>query len=111
MIKALSSLLLAATLCSCVAESYQHVPTPPQNVEISSPTVTRIYLLRMPGVLGRYRAVRASEYEHEIGRIGRDRYLCWERPAGRSLVVVTYESGEIDYPDRESMIDVKGDAG
>jgi hypothetical protein len=104
-------LTLAAALCACRAESYQRVPAPPQDVEVPAQNMTRIYIVRMPQALGRYRAVRASENDREIGRIGRDCYLCWERPAGRSLVILTYESGELEEADRQTMIDVKGEPG
>src|SRR5262245_49905536 len=82
---------LALDLSSCAAESFQKVPFPAQSSEVSSPSVSRIYLLRLPQARGTIRGLRAKEDEREIGRIGSDSYLCWERKPGRTLVVLTYE--------------------
>jgi hypothetical protein len=105
------TLSLAVTLASCAAESYQRVPSPSQSVEVTSPAVSRIYLLRMPQAKGLIRGLTAKENDRDIGRIGRNNYLCWERPPGRSLVVITYEGSGFGKDDRESMIDVEAEAG
>ena len=102
-------LLLAFGACS--APSSQFVPMPSQSVEVSSPAVSRIYVMRMPQVKGAFRDLRVKENEHEIGSIGSQSYVCWERPPGRSLVVVTYEGTMFEKDDRESMIDVQAEAG
>jgi len=106
---ALLPILLAFGACS--APSSQFVPMPSQDVEVSSPAVSRIYVLRMPQVQGAFRDLRVKENEHEIGNIGGQSYVCWERPPGRSLVVVTYEGTVFEKDDRESMIDVQAEAG
>src|SRR6185369_787116 len=106
---ALLPILLAFGACS--APSSQFVPMPSQDVEVSSPAVSRIYVLRMPQVKGAFRDLRVKENEHEIGNIGGQSYVCWERPPGRSLVVVTYEGTVFEKDDRESMIDVQAEAG
>ncbi len=104
-------LSLAALLASCTADSYQRVPMPSQSVEISSPSVSRIYVIRMPVVQGKLRAMQIHEDEREIGRIGSDSYVCWERPPGRTLVVVTHESTIFSKDDQQTMIDVQAEAG
>jgi hypothetical protein len=108
---ALLSFFFAAALCACASESYQRPPVPSQSVEVTSPDVCRIYILRMPSVKGLIRGLRASENDHEVGRIGRDKYLCWERKPGRSVVVLTYSGTAFASQDRESMIDVEGAPG
>jgi hypothetical protein len=105
----LPSLFLA--LAACSAPSSQFVPMPSQAVEVSSPAVCRIYVMRMPQAKGTFRDLRVKENEHEIGNIGSQSYVCWERPPGRSLVVVTYEGTVFEKDDRESMIDVQAEAG
>jgi hypothetical protein len=108
---ALLALLAAAGLAACAASSYQKVPVPSQKIEVSSGNVSRIYVMRLPQAKGLFRALRVKEDEHEIGRIGSDSYICWERDPGRSLVVVTYEGTALAKDDRESMIDVQAEAG
>src|SRR5215471_4523833 len=108
-------LLLASAglsaVAACSAPSSQLVPMPSQAVEVSSPTVSRIYVMRMPQVKGAFRDLRVKENEHEIGSIGSQSYVCWERAPGRSLVVVTYEGTAFSKDDRECMIDVQAEAG
>ncbi len=105
------ALIGATGLTACAASSYQKVPVPSQSVEVSSPSVSRIYVIRLPQAKGLFRALRVKEDEHEIGQIGSDKYICWERDPGRSLVVVTYEGTALAKDDRESMIDVQAEAG
>lgn len=102
---------LALSLAACSAPSSQFVPMPSQDVEVSSPSVSRIYVMRMPQVKGAFRDLRVKENEREIGTVGSQSYVCWERPPGRSLVVVTYEGTAFEKDDRESMIDVQAEAG
>ncbi len=107
----IQSLLLVAVFCACASDSYQRVPLPSQSVELSSPSMCRIYVLRMPQVKGAIRALRVEEDEREIGRIGSDSYVCWERTPGRSLVVLTYEGTAFSKDYKQSMIDVQAQAG
>ncbi len=112
---AFPALLLAFAAClavaACTGPSSQFVPMPSQDVEVSSPAVSRIYVMRMPQVKGTFRDLRVKENERDIGSIGSQSYVCWERPPGRSLVVVTYEGTMFEKDDRESMIDVQAEAG
>ena len=85
-----------ATLCAaCAASSYQRIPVPRQDVEVTSPAVSRLYVLRLPEAKGYYRNVGVDEDMTEIGRIGNDEYLCWERPPGRTLLTLTIEPVEL----------------
>ena len=82
-------------LASCAAGTYQRAPIPPQDVEVSSSSVSRIYLLRMREAKGFYRSVRVEDNEREIGRIGNDSFLCWERPPARALLTLEVEPVEL----------------
>jgi hypothetical protein len=109
--RTLTALLAATLFTACAADSYQRAPMPPQDVEISSPTVARIYVLRMPQHLGTLRTVAVRDNDMEIGRIARSDYLCWERAPGRSLVTLTYEGKEIDGGGNQGLIDLQCEAG
>ena len=104
--------LLVLALSSCAAGSQQRVPVPPQDVEVSSSSVSRIYLLRMPEAKGFYRSVRVEDNEREIGRIGNDNFLCWERPPARTLLTLEVESVELaGKKPTELFVDVACEAG
>ena len=107
----LIALFTAAFSIACAADSYQRVPAPAQDVEVTSPAVARIYILRMPQHLGRIRSVSVRDDELEIGRVARNDYLCWERAPGRSLVTLTYEGAEIDGGGKQGLIDLQCAAG
>jgi|SoiMethySBSTD1v2_1073268.scaffolds.fasta_scaffold1706237_2 hypothetical protein len=110
-LRALFAPFALGALAACSASSYQKVPVPSQAVEVSSPSVSRVYVMRLPQAKGLFRALRVTEDQHEIGQIGSESYICWEREPGRSLVVVTYEGTALAKDDRESMIDVQAEAG
>lgn len=92
--RAFAAVLLLA-LASCAAGTYQRAAIPPQDVEVSSSSVSRIYLLRMGEAKGYYRTVRVEDGDHEIGRIGNEHFLCWERTPGRTLVTLEIEPVEL----------------
>lgn len=85
---------LALALAACAASTYQSVPIPRQDVAVS-PSASRIYLLRTPGAKGFYRSVRVEDDDKEIGRIGNDHFLCWERPPMRTLLTLEIEPVEL----------------
>jgi hypothetical protein len=107
----LTSLLLLA-LGSCTATTYQKAPVPPQNVEISSNSVSRIYVLRTGSAKGYYRSVDVKQSEGEIGRIGNDHYLCWERPPTHTLLTLAVQPVElVGYEAKELYVDLNPEAG
>jgi hypothetical protein len=93
--KSLFALVLLLLLAGCRAGTYQRVPVPPQDVQISSSSVSRIYLLRMPEAKGYYRSVTVTDNSKEVGRIGNDSYLCWERSPERTLLALEVEPVEM----------------
>lgn len=92
--KKLLAACLALALAACAAQTYQSVPVPPQDVAVA-PNVSRIYLLRTPGAKGFYRSVRVEDDDKEVGRIGNDHFLCWERPPMRTLLTLVVEPVEL----------------
>jgi len=107
----LTALFAAALLSACAADSFQRAPMPSQEVEITSPSVARVYLLRMPQHLGTLRTVSVRDNDTEIGRIARSDYLCWERAPGRSVVTLTYEGADVDGGGNQGLIDLQVEAG
>lgn len=97
-------------LSACAADSYQRLQAPRLDVEVGSPDVARIYVLRMPQMRGAVRGVRIVENDREVGRIGKDSYLCWERKPGSSLLQVVYEGPILD-GESQSIVDLTCDAG
>lgn len=109
-----AALLCALTALSsaCAADSYQRVPFPRQDVEVSSSSVSRIYVLRPGEAKGFHRYVLVEEDTHEIGRVANDGYLCWERGPGRFLLTLTIEPVELaDGKPQQLFVDVKCEAG
>ena len=103
---------LTAVSAACAADSYQRVPIPRQDVEVSSSSVGRIYVLRVGETKGFHRYVLVEEDTHEIGKVGNDGYLCWERPPGRFLLTLTCEPVELaDGRPQQLFVDVKCEPG
>lgn len=98
-------------LAACAARTYQRVPVPSQDVEVSSSSVSRIYLLRMREAKGFYRSARVEDNGREIGRIGNDGFLCWEREPGRALLAVEVEPVDGVGKPVEALADVQCEPG
>ena len=110
-----SALWLALVLCAgaaaCSATSEQRVPLPSQDVELTRPELCRIYVFRSPQVMGTVRTLRVFDADTEIGCLAGDEYLCWERPAGRTLLRAVYEGPRIDRGEQEDVYDFTAVAG
>ena len=107
--KLLIALLLAA-VSSCAAGSYQRFPMPNAEAPVAQ-NATRIFVLRLPSAKGYYRAVHISDDETEIGKLGGDSYICWERAPGASLLTLTVDRVD-GLDDSVSLhVDAGGEAG
>ncbi|MFN0244172.1 MAG: hypothetical protein ACKVWV_14880 [Planctomycetota bacterium] len=84
--------LFASLAAGCAASSNQVVPFPPQDVALTRPDHTRIYFVRHDNAPLQKRALRVLEGDTEIGKLTAGTYLCWERPAGRTIARVFYEA-------------------
>ena len=79
---------------------------------MSSSSVSRIYVLRAGEAKGFHRYVLVEEDTHEIGKVGNDGYLCWERPPGPFLLTITVEPVELgDDKPHQLFVNVKCEAG
>jgi len=104
-------LVVAALAAACASGSKQLVDLPSQEVELTRPDLCRIYVLRSSQLMGAVRTMRVFDQDQEIGTLGTDEYLCWERPAGRTLVRALYEGPEIDRGDQDDLYDLQAEAG
>lgn len=107
-----SFLLLLALLAvpACRSGSFQSAPLPPQDVAVSD-GLTRIYVARDSQARGKVRAIRVSDGEREIGVIGSDEYLCWDRLPGRTLLSFIYEGPAIDGGNLEGLLSLEAERG
>lgn len=105
-IAALVSILALAATTACRTRSYQRIPMPNQEIEISDLSRARIYLMRPKQVYGESASVHVWEAhtgDVHVGEIGAGAYLCWERLPGRSLL-----HAENRQPDRATEHIVEG---
>jgi hypothetical protein len=107
----LALLACAALAAACAASSKQLVPMPPQDVELSHPELCRVYVFRSSQVMGSPRTLQVFDGETEIGKLAGDEYLCWERPAGRSLQRVYYDGPRLTAGEREQLLDLQAAPG
>lgn len=105
------ALLLCAALAACAAGSAQRVPLPAQDVELTRPELCRIYVFRSAQLMGRVRTLRVYDQDLEIGTLAGDEYLCWERPAGRTLIRAVYDGPKVDRGQQEDLYDFTAQAG
>jgi len=104
--------LLSAALCfSCAAESYQKVPRPDLSLDVSAPSVARVYVVRDGQVRGKIRSIRVHDGQKEIGTIAPGDFLCWERQPGRSVMKLVYVGPVIDGGEQETLLDLPLSAG
>jgi hypothetical protein len=109
--KAAIACFLLGLLTACAGSSYQKVPYPAQDVPVSRPDLSRIYLLRESSVRGVLQSIRVLDGDTEIGEIKSDDYLCWERPAGRSLVKLYYQGSSVWMGETEGLLDLRTEPG
>jgi hypothetical protein len=87
-------LLAALGLGACATPSVQNVPMPDQSKGIQDERMSRVYFLRPGQTYGKVAPVMVFDGETKIGKVGTGSFLCWERPAGRSLVRAVYKPVE-----------------
>jgi hypothetical protein len=105
---AIVSLLLSA---SCRAPAEQRVPFPAQDVTVTHNDVTRIYFMRGGYVGAQRKEIVVLDAEQEIGTLLPGTYLCWERPAGRTLGQAFYKSADPLRGNLEGIADLDCAAG
>ena len=107
-ILALALFLLPA---ACKMPSEQRVPLPDQSLTVSRSDWTRIYFVRDDDTVVQNLPVRVTDQETEIGKLTEDTYLCWERPAGRTLGRVWYDAIDPSRGKLEGIVDLNCSAG
>lgn len=110
-ILALLVALLVALGVACASESYQKVPRPDLSVDVPGPGLVRVYVVRDDQVRGSVRSIDVYEDQEQIGSLGLDDYLCWERLPGRTLVKFVYNGPAIDGGKHEGLLDLPLAAG
>ena len=110
--KPLLACFLAAALTACAATpSHQLVPQPIADAAPVPKHATRVYVARSAQVRGTLRPVQVIEDEVEIGVLGHNGYLCWERPAGNRVLRLIFHGRKIDSGDVETVVASDGAAG
>src|SRR5262245_23827971 len=106
-----AALAAALFLDACRAGSYQTRPLPSQSVEVSRPDVARVYMMREGQLRGKIRDVRVEDADQDIGILDQGEFLCWERPPGRTLLTVVFESGVMEGGGHEALFSLDAEPG
>ncbi len=79
--KACVPVILALVLIAgCSTSSFQIVPMPDTTVPNTNPEMTRVYVIRGGAIFSENRKLFVADGDTIIGALGRDSYLCWDRP-------------------------------
>ncbi len=95
----------------CGATSSQRVPFPAQDVTVTRSDLTRIYFLREEREGVQRNAIVVSDEDREIGDLTSGTYLCWERPAGRTVGRAFYKAFDPGRGKVEGIADLNCHAG
>jgi hypothetical protein len=99
-----------AGLAACAGPSKQNVP-PPDESSAVAPDATRVYVGRRSQTTGSWRNVRVFDNEREIGVLGEDGYLVWDRPARRGVARFVFEGLGFDQDAVEGMCELPAEPG
>lgn len=102
--------LAAVLTLSCAATTFQEVPTPdPDTGPVED--MCRIYAARSAQMTGRVRTVKVVVNDQVIGELGEAGYLCWDLPAGRTVVQALFQGSVIDGRPVEAVFGFDGEGG
>jgi hypothetical protein len=102
--------LLAGVALSCAATTYQTIPTPDPAAGPAG-DMCRIYAARSTQMMGRARSVEIIVNDQTVGRLGEAGYLCWDLPAGRTVVQALFHGSAIDGKPVEAVFGFDGEGG
>ena len=105
-----SAACLLALVSACASSSWQSVPQPALEAPIAADTC-RVVLVREGKLIGRVREVRVYDSEVQIGALGENHYLCWDRPAARGMGRLVFSGYELDGGPVENVFDLPREAG
>ena len=92
--KASVLIILALVLfAGCSTSSLQIVPMPDVGEKLSDPQMARVYLIRGGALFSENKKLFVADGEKIIGGLGRDYYLCWDRPASITQIKFYLDSG------------------
>ena len=102
--------LVSSLLSGCALGTGQVLPMPSQDVELTDPSLCRVYVARDQQTRGAVRKVTVFDGEQKVGTIAMGQYLCWERRPVRGLLTMVYDSGALA-PEYEGLFDLQPEAG
>ncbi len=102
--------LIAGLSLSCAATTFQNLPTPDSEAGPAE-DMCRIYVARSTQMMGRVRTVEIVVNDQTIGRLGEAGYLCWDLPAGRTVVQALFHGSVIDGKPVETVFGFDGEGG
>src|SRR5688572_16373508 len=105
-----SAALLLALVSACAAPSWQSVPQPDLAASVAADRC-RVVLVREGKLVGRVREVRVYEGEAQIGALGENGILVWERPAQRGMGRVVFSGYDLDGGPVENVFDLPREGG
>jgi hypothetical protein len=79
---------------SCASGMSKHVPLPPQDVELTSLFVSRVYVLEAPEISQGLQEVQVMENDLMVGTLEIGNYACWESTPGNCLIELTFDQME-----------------
>ena len=104
-------LLVSGLLLGCATTTYQEVPRADAASELPPEGMCRVYCFRSGQMVGTTRSVEVRVADRLIGEMGRNGYLCWDRPPGRVVAQVLYHGPWIDNKTPEGVFEFNGEAG
>ena len=106
----LAAVVATLLLFACAASSWQAVPRPRPDDPLPEGRA-RVVVVRTFGGLGSLREVRIWDGEQEIGVLGEDGWIAWDRSARRGVGRAVFEGYVVDGGPVESLFDLPRDAG
>jgi len=101
---------LVSLLTACSATSWQVVPPPAPDDPIPA-GCARVIVVRDFGFVGGLREVRIWDEERQIGVLGSEGYLIWDRIARRGVGRAEFEGYVLDGGPVENVFDMPREAG
>jgi hypothetical protein len=86
-------ILALVLIAGCSTSSFQIVPMPDTSASLANPEMARVYLIRGGALFSENKKLFVADSENIIGGLGRDMYLCWDRPATITQLKYYLDSG------------------
>ena len=113
----MTSLIRLALLClaaglslSCAATTFQNRSVPDTTAPPAE-DMCRVYAARSAQMMGRVRTVEIIVDKQTVGELGEAGYLCWDLPAGRTVVQAMFRGSVLDGKPVETVFGFDGEGG